>query len=89
MPQTILKIIADIILYMPRKVYYHFLEFEELKKENKELGEAVLNQQRLLRRIYYTSDDYMKMNNSLSYSGFSKIKELASTKPFPNDNRKS
>lgn len=85
MPQTILKVIVDIILYIPRKVYYHFLEFEDLKQENKQLEEAIINQKRLLRRIYYVSDEYMKKNCCLSYTGFLKIKELASTKPFPND----
>lgn len=82
-----LQAILDIILYIPRKIYFHFENYENLKIENKKLKEELKDRKNLLKRIAYKCDDYMKQNQSVSYVGFQKIKELANM--FPNDTTNS
>lgn len=79
-----LQTILDIILFVPRKIYYHFEDYRSLKAENKYLEEQIADYQRLLKRIKHTSTEYMQQNQSVSYVGFQKVKELAEM--FPNDN---
>ena len=79
-----LQTILDIILFIPRKICYHFEDYRSLKAENKYLEEQIADYQRLLKRIKHTSTEYMQQNQSVSYVGFQKVKELAET--LPNDN---
>ena len=79
MPQAIL----DFILYIPRKIYYHFEDYKSLKQENKQLETIIRNQQKLFKRIISECDYNMTINNYGTYEGFKKIKRLAQT--FPND----
>lgn len=78
-----LDCLVDIVLYIPRRIYGHFRSFKKLQKENTELEIKVQNRELLLKRIDYECKYYMKTNQSLSYEGFRKIKELAQT--FKND----
>lgn len=78
-----LQAILDFILYIPRKIYFHFEDYRSLKEENKQLEVIVTNQQRLFKRIIHECEYNMTVNNYGSYEGFRKIKELART--FPND----
>lgn len=77
--KSMLQATIDLILYIPRKVYFHFENYKRLEKENKELKEALKNRNRLLRRISYDCDYYKQSNQILHYEGFKKIKELANT----------
>ena len=81
---TMLQTILDIILYIPRKIYYHFEDYKSLKAENKQLEVIIKNQQRLLKRIVHECEYNTTINTYGSYEGFKKIKRLAET--FPNDN---
>lgn len=79
-----LQTILDFILFIPRKIYYHFEDYKSLKAENKQLETIITNQQRLFKRIISECDYNMTVNNYNSYEGYRKIKRLAKT--FPNDN---
>lgn len=81
--KSMLQTILNIILYIPRRIHFHFENYRRLEKENAELKEAVKNRNRLLRRISLDCDYYKKSNQILHYVGFQKIKELANT--FGND----
>ena len=81
---TMLQTILDFILFIPRKIYYHFEDYKSLKAENKQLETIITNQQRLFKRIISECDYNMTVNNYNSYEGYRKIKRLAQT--FPNDN---
>lgn len=78
-----LQTILDIILYIPRKIYYHFEDYKSLKAENKQLEVIIKNQQRLFKRIISECEYNTTINTYGSYEGFKKIKRLAET--FPND----
>lgn len=78
-----LQALLNFILYIPRKIYFHFEDYKALKEENKQLAEEITNYKRICKRISYKCDDYMKQNQAVSYTGFQRIKELANT--FPND----
>lgn len=78
-----LQNILDFILYIPRKIYYHFEDYKSLKLENKQLEVIVTNQQRLFKRIISECEHNMTVNNYGTYDGFKKIKRLAEA--FPND----
>lgn len=77
--KSMLQALLDLILYVPRKVYFHFENYKRLERENKKLKEDLKNRDRLLMRISYDCDYYKKSNQILHYTGFNKIKELANT----------
>lgn len=76
-----LEILTDVFLYIPRRIYGHFMRIKEIEKENVS-QEIQLNEMNLIfKRINNECDHYMKLNQSVSYEGFRKIKELAQTFP--------
>ena len=81
-----LKAILNVILYIPKKIYVHFDEFNCLKQERIEQDIIIDNQNKLLKRIVNECNYNMRNNNyGNSYSGFSKIKELAQMFPQEQD----
>lgn len=73
------KRIANIILYIPKKIYHHFVEYETLKIENQQLDAIVLNQQKIFKSIIEACESNACGNYDVKIR---KIKELA--RMFPN-----
>ena len=80
-----LQTLLDIILYIPKKIVNHFEDYNYFKQEYKKQVHIIKNQQLLFKRIIVECEYYMKQNQSVSYNGFKKIKNLANT--FPNDTK--
>ncbi len=76
-----LQAILDFILYIPRRIYFHFEDYNNLKSENRQSEIIITNQQRLFKRII----EVCESNTYGSYElKIRKIKELAQTSPNEN-----